>query len=272
MSGPDWCRWYPAKWLSGVLHLNNEQRGVYIQVINVLLDLGECSADPGYLGRLCNCNRQKAARLVGELIERGKLEQTDGKLRQNRAETERKVAANLAQSGRDSVAKRKFRNDIVSTHARVLRTTTTEDKKDISKATPSHPANAGRKRNSYPPNFEQFWLTYPKRGTDTKALAFKAWDKARKAGTDVETLYAGAERYRAYVDQTGCESAHVQTWINREGWTASHAKPNGSSHGQQPARASVVAAVRSLEQGDREREKGASDDEDDGPIAWDFGR
>lgn len=87
-----------------------------------------------------------------------------------------------------------------------------------------------RRKHEYPEAFQQFWLAYPKRSTDTKAGAFKAWDKARKAGTDVEALYAGAQLYAAYAGQTGCETAHVQTWINREGWTASYSPSRGNGH------------------------------------------
>ena len=86
-----------------------------------------------------------------------------------------------------------------------------------------------RRTNEYPEAFQQFWLAYPKRSTDTKAGAFKAWDKARKAGTDLGALHEGTLRYAAYVDLTGCEKAHVQTWINREGWTASYAN-TGNGH------------------------------------------
>lgn len=106
MSGPDWYRWYPSKWLSGVLHLNNEQRGVYVQVINVILDLGECPSDPTYLGKLCNCRSHCAKRIVGELIAIGKLVETDGKLRQNRAESERIRSVISSETGRSMAEKR----------------------------------------------------------------------------------------------------------------------------------------------------------------------
>lgn len=147
MSSPDWCRWHPAKWLSGVLHLNNEQRGVYIQVINVLLDRGECSADPAYLGRLCNCNRQKAARIVAELVTLEKLHQSGGKLHQNRAESERKLAANLSQSGEELAAKR-WKN------------------KRVSRAAPHMPIDKNIEESTppiYPP--QQFELEGPANGS-----------------------------------------------------------------------------------------------------------
>jgi uncharacterized protein YdaU (DUF1376 family) len=86
-------------------------------------------------------------------------------------------------------------------------------------------------RHNYTQDFEQFWKGFPKRPTDTKAGACKAWDKALATGTDPPTLQAGAERYAAFCQRTGHESMLVQTWINREGWTASY-EGKGNGRGQ----------------------------------------
>lgn len=143
-------------------------------------------------------------------------------------------------------------------------------KKDISDASHPHPPSGGRKRKSYPEAFQLFWLAYPKRGTDTKADAFKAWDKARQAGTDVATLHDGAERYAAFAGSTGCETKHVQTWINREGWTASYAKPiaNGQANGYgRPSKNPLTDAYRRLQQLHREDSPGFADPEGNDPLS-----
>lgn len=138
----------------------------------------------------------------------------------------------------------------------------------ISDAAHPHPASAGRRRRTYPESFDRFWSTFPKRGTDTKAIALKAWGKARRAGTDEATLQAGAERYAAYVGSTGCEAAHVQTWINREGWTASYSKPNGTNGHERRGneRASVVEAVRWLDERRESDRPRAGDDAPPGEV------
>lgn len=114
MSGPDWVRWYPNRWITGTIHLNLEQRGFFIQVVSVIMDLGECDADDGYLARICGCNRQRARRLKNELINIGKMYESCGKLRQNRAETERKLAIKLAEKGADLAAKRWKHNGLAN--------------------------------------------------------------------------------------------------------------------------------------------------------------
>lgn len=117
MSGPDWYRWYPAKWASGVIGLSPEQRGVYMDIINITLDRGSCPEDYGYLAKACGCNRQRITRVVGELIEHGKLIRDDGKLVSNRAVTERKVSENFTESQRNRVSKRWKNNALDDTGA-----------------------------------------------------------------------------------------------------------------------------------------------------------
>lgn len=105
MSGPDWYRWYPSKWLAGTLTLTNEQRGVYIQIINVIYDRGECPADEDYLMRLCSCHRRVLRRVIGELIEAGKIERAGDKLEQKRAKLERNFAETFVQTQRNRAVK-----------------------------------------------------------------------------------------------------------------------------------------------------------------------
>lgn len=97
MSGPDWYRWFPAKWASGVIGLTPEQRGVYIDIINIILDRGACPEDYDYLKRACNCQARRLKRLIRELIAAGKLERNNGLIRQHRAETERRESEAFAE-------------------------------------------------------------------------------------------------------------------------------------------------------------------------------
>lgn len=95
-----------------------------------------------------------------------------------------------------------------------------EDRDTNVSLVPSVP-DENRSRKKYPDEFESFWKVYPKRPTDTKALAFKAWMKARKS-VDEFTLRAAATVYSRFCGSTGHESQLVQTWVNREGWTADY--------------------------------------------------
>jgi hypothetical protein len=89
MSGPDWYRWYPAKWASGVIGLTLEQRSVYFDIINIILDRGECPEDYKYLSKACNCRVPRVRRIAQELINLGKLSRVSGALRQDKAHNER---------------------------------------------------------------------------------------------------------------------------------------------------------------------------------------
>lgn len=100
MSGPDWYRWYPAKWASGVIGLTPEQRGVYMDVINIILDRGECPEDYGYLAKACNCRRDKVQRIVGALVDKGKLHLEAGRISQRTAEKERNISRSLTDDQR----------------------------------------------------------------------------------------------------------------------------------------------------------------------------
>ena len=96
----------------------------------------------------------------------------------------------------------------------------------VASAKPKQP-----RRHTYPGEFDRFWSAYPRRPTDTKAGAFKAWDKTVTSGVDPPTLQAGADRYGDFCRRTGHESMLVQTWTNREGWTASYEGSNGNGKG-----------------------------------------
>lgn len=85
-----------------------------------------------------------------------------------------------------------------------------------------------QKKSSYPPEFETFWSqAYPVRPTDTKKLAFKAWEKGCKA-IGADQLLKAAKAYAAFCSEKNHESMLVATWVNREGWTAAlrASKPN----------------------------------------------
>lgn len=86
------------------------------------------------------------------------------------------------------------------------------------------PAKSNRMNGkNYPPEFEDFWTSYPRRPTDTKAVGFKAWTKAiRKCGQTTDSLLDAAKAYRGFAEKTGHETKLVQTWVNSEGWTADY--------------------------------------------------
>lgn len=115
--------------------------------------------------------------------------------------------------------------------------------------------------SKYPPEFEIFWKAYPKRPTDTKALAFKAWTKARKT-LSADDLRMAAINYAGFCVCQGHEPMLVQTWVNREGWTASYKTQARASPQQKLGR--VSQTIFNLMQNDG---WGSEDETDDPKMA-----
>lgn len=67
--------------------------------------------------------------------------------------------------------------------------------------------------------FNQIWTMYPKK--QGKANALKSYIKARKKGTEYETVLLGLENYVKYITIEKIESTYVKhgsTWFNQECW------------------------------------------------------
>jgi hypothetical protein len=126
MSGPDWCRWYASKWLTGTFGLTLEQKGVYITIINIILDRGECPDDERYLCRLCNCNRRRLKRILNELIALGKIRHVGSCFEQVRAKFERTLAEDFSNIQQTRISKRWENKDLTDTRAHVTTTTILE--------------------------------------------------------------------------------------------------------------------------------------------------
>jgi hypothetical protein len=75
--------------------------------------------------------------------------------------------------------------------------------------------------------FDAFWQIYPHRGrfSDPKKPAQRKFEAAIKRGIDPAAIIAGAERYRAHVEQEGIEPrfvAQAATWLHQERWAQFH--------------------------------------------------
>ena len=64
--------------------------------------------------------------------------------------------------------------------------------------------------------FEQFWLTYPRKVG--KQTAHSAYVKARRRGVMHTDILDGAQRYRDDPNRQDQYTAHPTTWLNRGGW------------------------------------------------------
>src|SRR4029077_18727971 len=96
--------WSFDEWIAGTLGMTLEEEGLYCRIVNRIYSRGEALPDdPAEVARLCGLRPQQVRRLLPKL--RGKFDETPGKLRQNRCETEMKLARNRLESARLNGAK-----------------------------------------------------------------------------------------------------------------------------------------------------------------------
>lgn len=106
---------------------------------------------------------------------------------------------------------------------------------------PTVPVGAGRKRHTYPADFESFWQTYPRR--TAKGRAYRAYRDALKK-IDHDALMAAADRYAhdPNLPKDGTKIPHPSTWLNDERW-GDDSCPAAESAGPISAYASVAAQL-----------------------------
>lgn len=80
-----------------------------------------------------------------------------------------------------------------------------------------------KKSVGYSPEFESFWIAYPKNGA-SKSEAAKSYAKAiNHHGEQAHDLIiAATAAYGRFVQSTGTPVAHATTWLNQQRWTIDH--------------------------------------------------
>jgi len=74
-------------------------------------------------------------------------------------------------------------------------------------------------RDAFEEDFSEFWNLYPKK--DGRKSALQSYIKARKNGTDKETILSGLNAYVAQCERRGTEKRYIamaSTWLNQERW------------------------------------------------------
>jgi len=78
------------------------------------------------------------------------------------------------------------------------------------------PSQATPAPSSLAREFEDWWKVYPKK--DDKGHALKAFEKTRKSGIPLETLLAGAKRYRDDPKRDPKFTKNAATWLTGQCW------------------------------------------------------
>lgn len=91
--------------------------------------------------------------------------------------------------------------------------------------------------------FSEVWELYPnKKG---KAVAFREYKKALKAGVQHETIINGVQAYARTCGTDIQFIAHGSTWFNQKRWDDDYSAKGGSSHGSTPQNSRPVSNDRS---------------------------
>lgn len=224
---------YPADFLTGVAGMSAELIGVYWVICSLLYQTGGSIAlDDPRLKTLCGVNYRRLPKVLGELVERGKLTTTETGLADDlhgtctRLATNRRVSSELARA-EQRVSKAKA--------AREQLTVVSSDINDISKSKPKFPDAAEIPSRAFiqQPSvishqsetekarvaalgieFAEWWASYPCK--DSKKAAEKAYATARRKASP-EQLLIGVSRYRD-TKPASQSWAHGASWLNKERW------------------------------------------------------
>lgn len=115
--------------------------------------------------------------------------------------------------------------------------------------------------------FDHFWSVYPRRSG--KASALKAFTKALKAGTDPDTILAGAERYRDDPNRDPSYTKLPATWLNAGCWS-DDPLPTRKGNGHDTA-GNLETILRATERATSNEHRRRTDQSPNPPPAGDHG-
>lgn len=235
-------------WNNGTVDLTLEQEAAYLRLCHAMYDnRGPIPSSTRLLQGIFRCGNVKAAALVRQLIEAGKIEQTaDGHLSNRRVLQELSDRERLSEVRRSaggkggsaprvsaectpsdgrvnpecgsseppvSGAKSLTENDAVG----AIASTVSPQRREEKSISPIVPAGTD------PKGFAEFREAYPKRSTAFPTTqARKRWLEAQKRGASPEEIVAGAKAYaaeQARIGKVGTEFIQsADVWLNRQRW------------------------------------------------------
>lgn len=256
MPSMKWYKRNPHKALEGMMLLSLEERGAY----NTILDLiyangGQIIDDDRFLSGWMRCDVRVWKRIKNTLIEREKLYQADGFLRNRVSDLEiddalRRLACS-SDAGRASARKRKSEikenNDLAPTSVeRTLQPLTYTVRKEVE----GKPSTL-KKSEVFSFEFLEFWGSFPKQREGSKAGASKAYCRATARASPDEIL-AGCKAYAQSAEVKRGFAKGAAAWLNDDRWKtkyqqigAQHETLGGSIAKSQRFKEALVADLES---------------------------
>ncbi|WP_439618336.1 DUF1376 domain-containing protein [Shinella sp.] len=217
---------YPDEYIAGVGGvLRADEQGVYWLLCSLIMsEGGAIIQDDRRLSALCRGRPADVKKIIDRLIQAGKImRQSDGKLSQNRAQSEVEKSLNRIQTASENGSNggRPRRNNQQKQRSGKAPGSFSE-KLTTNQQPPTSNQQPLEEGSKDPPSqsdvdFSIFWQAYPKRAD--RKMAEKAFTKASKR-TSSETIIAGAVAYAA--QRSGQDPKYTKnaaTWLNNDCWT-----------------------------------------------------
>lgn len=223
----------PDEYIAGVGGvLRADEQGVYWMVCTLIMSEGHAiEYDARRLAALCVLRPTDVRKIIDRLVQRGKLTlQTDGKLTQNRAQSEvekslnriQTAAENGSKGGRPSEKSKQNQqmekpNGLSGEKTNKQQTTSNDQQEEETIVSFDQSPRAKRMAELDLEFSEKFWPAYPRKVS--KGAAEKAYRAARKIAT-LDEIISGVNRYAK--KRAGKEKEYTSypaTWLNAKGWT-----------------------------------------------------
>ncbi len=239
-------KFYPRDWLESTRGLTLEQRGAYIDLICILMEMeGHLVDDDKWIAHHMHVNARKWRSMKQGLVEHQKIAIQDGQIvndrclkeidalmtqrrnladsavkrERNKRETSVKHPGNIDENSEKINENNGSDTTVVPLRARVLDLDTDKEEKKEPPTVPLEGDDAPKRRRSsvpeeYPKGFEAFWEIYPRKVG--KGAASKAWgrlslEQRRRA---YRALKEQRQSLRGQIRTDGNYCPHPATWIN----------------------------------------------------------
>ncbi|PDT82914.1 DUF1376 domain-containing protein [Sinorhizobium sp. BJ1] len=241
---------YPDEYIAGVGGvLRADEQGLYWMICTLIMsEGGPIEQNDRRLAALCQTRPADARKLVESLVEKGKiLRQSDGKLFQNRAQSEVEKSLNRIQTASENGSnggrppkktKSKQRNTEADGFSDEKLTTNYQPPTTNHQPIEEDKSSSHTQRAIDEEFDEVFWRAYPKKAA--KGAALRAYRAARKkAGAD--EIMSAVHRY---ADERRNEDARYTkapaSWLNGECWSDQPSKqPDPTNWRDDPVYAGV---------------------------------
>lgn len=220
-----WIKFYPSDWLAGTRGMTAAETGVYITLIAMMYERGgSLDLDRPRLARLCGTTPATFQKIIGALIDDGKI--TDGPegLCNDRVSKELLTREEYTQQAREAAnkrwqkAKQNQRQDDTDPLPAQCERNANQNQNQNQKVEPSGSTHSARKPR--PERFQEFWDQFPHRGGAKKGRgrAEQAYAKAFASGVPEPEIIGAAIRYANDAQVLRGYGKGPEPWLNQAGW------------------------------------------------------